>query len=314
MNFVNRQFPVNAASEVVPRDLVPSLRGGRKWPIRYQYIEAFAICSDFATIFLASVLSTLLYHIQSVWIATDLGKAIGSAIVVSALFVCLLKIYGRYRPYELLVFRGQVHAIFLAWTLVFFLLASAVGALKIGNEVSRGTGLIFALLGFAMLVTNRAVISVLLRKGLSARKFAGSNIVLITDQQQSSQSELAHTLEMFGFCVTAHFSLPPLRSGSGYRKELSARVIEHVRGSDIEEIVVEANPNRWHELRGFVADLMVLPFPVVFAPVGTVSEILRRRRQRCGFDGRSFAIYKFRTMPVLEDDQSITQARQWTAA
>src|SRR5215813_2911727 len=154
MNFVNRQFSVNAASEVVPRDLVPSLRGGRKWPIRYQYIEAFAICSDFATIFLASVLSTLLYHIHIVWIATDLGKAIGSAIVVSALFVCLLKIYGRYRPYELLVFRGQVHAVFLAWTIVFLLLASAVGALKISNEVSRGTGLILALLGFAMLVTN----------------------------------------------------------------------------------------------------------------------------------------------------------------
>ena len=372
MNFVNRQFPTNAASEVIPREFVPPLKARRKWPIRYQSIEALAICSDLATILLASVLSTLLYHIHSVWIAIDFGKAIGSAIVVSALFVCLLKIYGRYRPNELLVFRDQIHAVFLAWTLVFFLLAGTVGALKIGNEVSRGTSLVFALLGFTMLVTNRAVIGSLLRKGLSARKFAGANIVLITDQRQSNQSGLAQTLEMFGFCVTRLFSLPPRRSSSRHRKRLSARVIEYARKAEIEEIVVEADPNRWTQLRAFVADLRVLPFPVVFVPVGAVSEIFGRptralgsairvelqrgpltllesfakrlfdllgagvallllspllaavavaikldspgpvlfRQQRCGFNGRSFAILKFRTMFVLENGPSIIQARQ----
>jgi lipopolysaccharide/colanic/teichoic acid biosynthesis glycosyltransferase len=33
------------------------------------------------------------------------------------------------------------------------------------------------------------------------------------------------------------------------------------------------------------------------------------RQQRCGFNGRSFAIRKFRTMSVLEDGPSIVQAR-----
>jgi len=33
------------------------------------------------------------------------------------------------------------------------------------------------------------------------------------------------------------------------------------------------------------------------------------RQQRCGFNGRSFRIYKFRTMSVLEDGPSIVQAQ-----
>jgi Undecaprenyl-phosphate glucose phosphotransferase len=371
MNFINRQFSVTAPGGADPRDFVPR-KAERKWPIRYKSIETFAICTDLATILLASVLSTLLYHIDSGPTAAAIGKAVGSAMVVSALFVCLLKIYGRYSPTELLVLRSQIRAVFLAWTFVFLLLAGALGALKIGNEVSRGAGLVFALVGFAMLIVHRALIKALLRNGLSARKFAGANIVLITDQPRSHHAGLAHTLPMFGFCVTGHFSLPPPRAGSSYRKRLGDRVIEHTRGKEIEEIVVETDPSRWSELRELVADLRVLPFPVVFVPAGPVSDIFRRptrllgstgcvelqrgpltllertakrfidllgagaalvllspllaavalaikldspgtiffRQQRCGFNGRSFAIYKFRTMFVLEDGPSIIQARQ----
>jgi Undecaprenyl-phosphate glucose phosphotransferase len=370
MNFVNRHIATDAASEVAPGGFGPSLKAERKWPIRYESIELLAVCTDLVALLLASILSALLCRIQSGWTATDLGKAVGSAIVVSSLLVSLLKAHGMYRPTELLVLRNQIRAVCLAWTFVFFLLAGAVGALNIGHEVSRATDVAFALLGFATLITHRAFIRALLMKGLSGRKFAGGNIVLISDQPQSHNAGLAQTLAMFGFCVTLHFSLPPPRAGSSYRKRLSARVIEHSRGSDIEEIVVEADPNRWSELRAFAADLRVLPFPVVFVPVGAVSQMFRRptrdlgsaicvelqrgpltvlesatkriidligagfalimlspllaavavaikldspgpvlfRQQRCGFNGRSFAIYKFRTMLVMEDGPSIVQA------
>src|SRR5689334_20583320 len=112
MNFVERQVgeaapPSPAASEAV-----------RKWPIRYRSIEVFAICTDLATILFASVISTLLYHTNGDWAATNIEKAVGSAMITSALFVCLLKIYGRYRPTELLIIRDQMNAVFLAWTFV----------------------------------------------------------------------------------------------------------------------------------------------------------------------------------------------------
>ncbi len=83
----------------------------------------------------------------------------------------------------------------------------------------------------------------LLMRGLSKRKFAGGNIILISDQPQSSDVGLVPTLNMLGYSVTKHFKLPPPRSGADHRKRLSTRVIENARGSDVEEIVVEADPN-----------------------------------------------------------------------
>jgi Undecaprenyl-phosphate glucose phosphotransferase len=371
MNFVNRDLTVNVTGEVAPRSLAPPLKADRKWPIRYESIEFLAICADIATILFASILSALLYRLDNGLSATNLGKAVGSAIVVAALFVSLSRTNGAYRPTELLVLRHQIRTICLAWTFVFLLLAAAVGALNIGHELPRGAGIVFALLGIAMLIAQRTAIKTLLARAVSGRRFAGGNVVLITDQPQSRHGGLAQTLTTLGFSISAHFNLPPPGSGSGHRKRLSARVIEHIRGSDIEEVMVEADPNRWSELRAFAADLRVLPLPILFVPVGAVSEMLRRptrdigsatcielqrrpltvperatkrcldlivaglalitlspllaavalaikldspgpvffRQQRCGFNGRSFAVYKFRTMFVLEDGPSIIQAR-----
>jgi putative colanic acid biosynthesis UDP-glucose lipid carrier transferase len=59
-------------------------------------------------------------------------------------------------------------------------------------------------------------------------------------------------------------------------------VIEHIRNSNIDEIVVEANPDRWPDLRAFIADLKVLPFPIIFVPVGAASDLLRHPTRRIG--------------------------------
>jgi Undecaprenyl-phosphate glucose phosphotransferase len=171
--------------------------------------------------------------------------------------------------------------------------------------------------------------------------------------------------------VKRNFLLPPPDTDSRHGQDVAASVIEYVCGSDIEEVVVGADLNRWSELRALVAELRVLPFPVSFVPLGTASEIFRRpsrelgnsicvelqrgpltsfeqaakryidvlfagvaltallpllalvavaikfdspgpilfRQKRCGFNGKCFQIYKFRTMSVLEDGPSIIQAQ-----
>lgn len=373
MNFVNRHIRHVAADirgEIAPQTFGPSREADRKWPIRYESIQWLAVGGDLATILLAGIFSVLLYQVHGSWTAADIQKAVGSGIVVSAIFVCLLKIGGKYRPTELLVLRSQLRAVYITWTSVGLLLAVAARALNITRELPQGAVLIFAVLGAAMLMAHRVILRNLVAKGLSGRRFAGRKVVLISDQPYSHHAGLAPTLSMLGVCVTERFSLPERSTGSSQRKRLSARVIEHTRGTDIEEVILEADPNRWAELRAVVAELRVLPLPVVFVPAGAASDIFRRptrdlgtsvcvelqrgpltlleraakrlvdllgaglalvmlapllalvavlikldspgpvlfRQKRCGFNGRSFAICKFRSMRVLEDGPSIIQA------
>jgi putative colanic acid biosynthesis UDP-glucose lipid carrier transferase len=274
-----------------------------------------------------------------------------------------------YRPLELLALRSQVRAVTVAWAQVYVLLAAAVGALGMGHTILRGASLL-AVIGLGALVLLRIGLKRALVKGLSGRKFAGRKVVLITDQPKSSTTGLEHTLATLGFTVALRFSLPPAEAGLGRRKRLCASVIDHVSGSDIDEIFIEADLKRWPELRAIAGELRVLPSHISLAPAGPAAEVLKRpgralggefciefqrgphtrleyaakrtldivgaslalallapvfaaaaiaiklespgpvlfRQQRCGFNRRHFAIRKFRTMRVLEDDASVVQA------
>jgi putative colanic acid biosysnthesis UDP-glucose lipid carrier transferase len=343
----------------------------RKWPIHYHSVEPFAIAADAAAITVSSVLAGLLYHLQYPSVADDISKSLGSAILVSALFILLMKLRGMYQPAELLVLTRQIRVVCLTWITVFLVLAGAIFALKVGSEISRGTSIVFATLGLMALIAQRRIVEYLLAKGLAEKRFSGRNIVLITDHPNKDNAHLTQALTDTGFRVKRHFLLPAPSLDPGHKQRVIASVVDYVRGSDVEEIVVGTDVGPWPEMRALAADLRVLPFPVSFVPVGTASEMLRRprrelgsttcvelqrgqltpfehaakramdlmfaagaliallpllvivavaikldspgpvlfRQQRCGFNGRPFQIYKFRTMSVLEDGPSIVQAQ-----
>src|SRR3979490_417080 len=231
MNFVKRPIGVDLSDGVSVPGLDEQPRGARKWPIHYDSVEPLAVVADLATIVLASVFSALSSpFFQGSGAPVDVGKSLGSAILVSALFISLMKIRGMYRPAELLVLRNQIRAVCLAWIGVFLLLAATVFALKIGNEISRGASMFFAIFGLIALIVHRGVLRDLLRKGLAERRFSGRSIVLITDQAQMGDASLTQTLTGLGFCVDRHFIFPPSNADSRRREKIIAKVIEHTRG------------------------------------------------------------------------------------
>jgi putative colanic acid biosynthesis UDP-glucose lipid carrier transferase len=369
MNALSRIAPAVPLRQIAPPRLEAAARAPvRKWPIRFQMIEPIVIFTDIAAIITASLLCGWVAGIDgevfSPW------KAAGSAILVASLFVSLLKIHGLYRPMELLAWRHQLDAVVKTWAIVLFLMGAAFTALEVVHDISRAAGL-FAVVGLPMLIALRFATRRVLWVGLRGRKFAGRNVVLVTDRPPTS-SGAGQALEAFGTSIAQTFVLPPAGAGLSQRKRLSARVIEFVSGSDVEEIIVEADPNRWSELRSFVGDLKVLPAPIAFAPLGAAAELFRRptrelgnslyvdlhrapltttqcaakrtldvlgagaallllspvlalaaiavkldspgpvlfKQQRCGFNGRAFTIWKFRSMSVLEDGPSVVQARR----
>lgn len=267
MNFVDQRVEAKWSSE-------------RKWPLPYESIELATICLDVTTIALAGFCASILHPMQG--LRLDLEQALGSATLVSALFTLLLKSRGLYRPAELLMLRRQIRQVFVTWAIVFLLLSAVVFTLKVGSELSRGTTLLFAALSLVALVVNRTVVNELLIKGLAEQRFSGRKIVLIADSEQIYEPALNHKLAAVGFDVASNFTLPPPGANPTLRDRLIANVIEHIHGSDINEVVVATDPNRWFELRKLAADLRVLPFPISFVPVGLTAEILHRPRRDLG--------------------------------
>ncbi len=354
----------------------------RKWPVRYEWIELVALCADAATILFAGVFSILLYQLHNGGAAGDGGKIFGSAILATVIFVSVWRANGLYRVTELLALRSQIRRVCMAWAWL-LLLAGMMDTFNFCPDLSQGAGPLFAILGLIALIAERYTTRALLLRCVTGRKFASTNIVLISDQPLSKNAGLSEALAMHGYSVKRRFSLPPIGFSPAGRRRLSSRVIDYVRNTRLDHVVVEASPERWPELRAFVAELRVLPFPIMFVPVGTTAELLRHptrslgsalcvelqrgpltpfecvtkrivdilgaglalaisapllalaaiaikldspgpvlfRQKRCGFNGRTFLIRKFRTMHVLEDgpvilqatpvDQRITRVGRW---
>jgi putative colanic acid biosysnthesis UDP-glucose lipid carrier transferase len=277
----DRQSPAGAGTaNLLPKGLADE---GRKWPIRYDFIEPLTILADIATIVLSSLIAGPLYHyFLNTETANYVSKSLGSAIIVSVLFISLMKIRGMYEPVELLVLPRQIRAVWLAWISAFLLLAGTIFALRIGSDISRGASILFALLGLMALIAQRRLLEYLLAKGLAEKRFSVRNVVLITDDSSKDTTNLAQALMDTGFRVKRNFLLPASSSDPGHRQRVVTNVIEYVHGSDIEEIVVGANPDRWSELRSLGAELGVLPFPISFVPLGPASEIYTRPSRKLG--------------------------------
>jgi Undecaprenyl-phosphate glucose phosphotransferase len=270
---------VGRGSHVAP---APPLHSESKWPIGYDSIESITVLTDVATILVASVFSGAIYSLHASGSFGNLLQYVGSAIVVAALFVPWMKSRGMYNPAGLLALRSQVIGICVVWISVFFVLAGAVFALKTGGEFSRGANVLFACFGLGALIVHRMIWKLLLTKGITHEKYSGRKVVLIAGPAQPGATDLPYALKRLGFRIERHFTLPLQSYGTRKRDELIAQVIACVRGSDVEEIMVGADPGQWSSLSGLVAGLRVLPFPVSLIPVGPSSDFFRRRSRVLG--------------------------------
>jgi Undecaprenyl-phosphate glucose phosphotransferase len=279
MNSIRRDIDLASAVAVSSPE---GLRPERKWPISYGSVSAIAMIIDAVVIVSASVLAGVIYHYQAFGTSGDLMKYFGSATVVAALFISLMRSRGMYLPKELLVLRTQIRVVCLYWVAVFALLAGTVFALKIGDELSRGVSFTFAIVGLVALVAERLLWRNLLTNGMIKRRFSGRKVVLITDHRQSAESTIPQVLASLGFRLERHFALPPPAAGGQKRRETISNAIASVRGSEVEEIVVAADLKDWPELRSLLGELRILPFPVNLIPVGAVSEIFKQPSHELG--------------------------------
>jgi putative colanic acid biosynthesis UDP-glucose lipid carrier transferase len=365
---------VKLATSVLAASGAPAQAGRQqhKWPISYRSVGTIAVASDALTILICGVGSGVLYHFEAFGITDVVPQYLAAAAVVGAFYISVMKGYNLYSPTELLSLGNQISSVTSTWLGVFLFLAGAVFALKIGDHFSRVAIIGFATSGLVLLNLERIFYRSLLRRGLSGRKFSGRNAVLITEGARDADSGLVPTLLKHGFQLDHKFVLPADQDAATHQDEAITDIVNYLRGSEVEEILVSVDVKHWFALKKLISAVRILPLPVNFVPSGLSSEILRRpshvmgdtvcielqrkpldafelglkrtidvvsavvglvlllpllimttvmikldspgpvlfRQKRCGFNGRPFHIYKFRTMTVLEDGPVINQAAE----
>lgn len=269
MNYAKRSFRFPQSATLGPLNPPAQMN----WSIPYKAITPLAIAIDLFAVFFAGTLSSIAYRVHVLGEPVQIDQFAGFAAVVAVLFVALAKSRDLYTLTELLNFKAQARKIATLWTVVFVFLTAVAFLMKIGSDFSRGTTLTFAALGVALLIGSRAGWRIYLADGLAVRRFAGRKVVLISEEPAAGDFDLLQALTRHGLLIVAHFALPLGDTVGKGGKEIIAKAIATVRGSNVEEVVVSAKLERWPELKSLLAELRVLPLPVNLVPIGSMAEL-----------------------------------------
>jgi putative colanic acid biosysnthesis UDP-glucose lipid carrier transferase len=237
----------------------------RSWPLSYGSIEAIVCAVDVLLIITVSV-ATGAGYAQFNQGDVDLTRYVWTAILASAVFVLLFRRRCLYDPSSLLNWSLQARNIATLWMVTFLVLAGVAFALKIGKDFSRGAVLLFALASPAVLTIHHGVWRAVIEVGRRRGRFRGRKSILVCMHECAEAARIAqgHTrdLELHGFRIERTYQL-----GAGISpKELIERVIEFAQGSEVEEIFVAADLQRWREIPSVVRRLAELPLPLTLLP------------------------------------------------
>jgi Undecaprenyl-phosphate glucose phosphotransferase len=344
----------------------PKARGW--FSINYQEFGWALLLCDFCLVVVLSVLSGMAYHGSAFGTSGDFGTYVGAGFVVGGLFVACQKALGLYDPMLLIERSRGTPKVIATWIFVFTFFATAAFLLKVTENFSRGTMILWFASGVFVITSARGMAAHLFAQSLENGTLKARPALAICDSEEVGDAALGSLLRRAGYQVSQYFVAPPSTDGQGMG--IIDEVRRNVRSQDIAEILVCVS---WHDkarVDALVSALRVVPLPVRLipdrqlrpflsesllrvgstlgvevqrAPLNRTERCVKRsfdlvcaslalfmlipllvvvavaikldsrgpvlfRQYRTGFNGRTFSIYKFRTMTALENGPTVRQA------
>lgn len=233
---------------------------------------------DLILIVATGFVCSLLYH----WTTnTDTSKAkafIGVGLIVAFNFAALMAARHNYGLRNLVAPARQVRDTSLFWCGVFSLLAIAGFVMKVSEEFSRGSTILFFLTGLAALIWWRLLVAQLISSALATGSFAKKNIIVIAQQDLSLSSRSLHELQRCGHqpvvtCEVTKRELTEFGIPGSLQAKL-ADVIETARQRQIEDIYLSVGWQHHRAIDGILDALAVLPVTVHLVPDQSAARFL----------------------------------------
>ena len=233
---------------------------------------------DLALIFASAIGAEFLYHSLPNDLEGEFAHTMAAATFVAVLFVAAMRVQKLYSPNRLILVDDQARSVLSAWCGTFLILASGVFTWGVSHDLSRGDILLFWAVGAATLLAHRAFWWAVLPRALESGALRGRTVVSLTCEDAIPQS-FAENLTRHGYHIVAHFHIPP---NEPFADEVIDNTISICRTSEIEEVILLFNPERMSQLQPIARRLRVLPLPVSFVPLGTLSQLFQRAHNDIG--------------------------------
>jgi putative colanic acid biosynthesis UDP-glucose lipid carrier transferase len=253
------------------RDSIGRLR------LSYEDFIYLAILSDACAIVLVSIAAGGIYHWISFGKLTSLNDSLALGGILAAPTVALLKLKGLYTPDVLLSVRSQIAPIMLSWSSVLLLLFGASFTLKVSSDLSRGWALSFAIGAPLLILCQRSLLCRAMLDVIQKGRLKRPKIILVTS---NSESILAADATLRTYDVVGSHLLP---QNADDIRSLFRALVSTCRGSDIREIHLAIDWDRWSATKHALIELRELPLPVRLIADATAREILQSpQAKRCG--------------------------------
>lgn len=236
-----------------------------------------AILGDACAIVFASIAAGGIYHWISFGKLSSLDDFVALGGILAALTVVLLKFKGLYTSDVLLSVRSQIAPIVMSWSSVLLLLFGASFTLKVSSDLSRGWALSFALAAPVLILCQRFLLRRAMLEIIQKGWLKRPKIILVTS---NSESILAADQTLRTYNIVRSHSLPQTAEDI---RSLFQTLVSTCRGSDISEIHLAIDWDRWSATKQALIELRELPLPVRLIADATAQEILQSPQgTRCG--------------------------------
>lgn len=251
--------------------------------IRYKSVGHLTRILDYVLIVTASTIAGVAYHALILRGQIPvLMPYVSAGNIVAVLFILGADSQGAYAPNAIVSTRLQVRAILTFWTLAFLSLALFLFLAKIGSDFSRGSIIVFGLLGPSLLLASHLWISTSLKNAVKHGTLLGDSAVVIADSDSSVDLSWTSLLQKAGAREIRRYLLPPF-NGPDYATgmEVIDDAIQFTRSNDVDCILLALQWSDEPRRRLICERLQIVPTTVLLLPDQHVESVLACAR-RCG--------------------------------
>lgn len=245
--------------------------------LRYEDFMLLAILGDACAIVFASIAAGGIYHWISFGAPVRLDDFAALGGLLAALCIILLKLKGLYSCDVLLSVRSQIAPMIMSWSTILLLLFGASFTLKVSSDLSRGWALSFAISAPLLILCQRFLLQRAMLEIIQKGRLKRPKIILVTS---TSDSIVAANETLWTYNIVRSHVLP---QNSNDIRSLFRTLASACRGSDISEIHLAIDWNRWAATKQALIELRELPLPVRLIADASAGEILQSpQEKRCG--------------------------------